>query len=128
MRLIEVPFTIRPRPLLFHPFDVREEIMDTVTRGMTLALESVDIQCRIDMLSGRNISLVHITSHPWEFSEIGSWGHKGKSNAKNLVAFLNEMTALYNVEFLTTSGFSRRWEEQCCPTHSSKHKRPETPA
>jgi peptidoglycan/xylan/chitin deacetylase (PgdA/CDA1 family) len=118
MRLIEVPFMIRPRPLLFHPFDIREEIMDTVSRGMKIALESVDVQCRLDAISGRDTSLLHITSHPWEFSDIGSSIGYGDRNSRNLDKFLEEVTALYHVEFLTVSGFVKMWDEVCCRMHS----------
>lgn len=128
MELVEVPFMVRPRPLFFHPFDIREEVMDTVSRGMKLALESVDLQCRIDMLSGRKISPVHITSHPWEFSQIGPEGRKGELNAGNLEAFLQRITTLYDTKFLTMIDFVEKWEEQCCRIHSSKIENTENPS
>ena len=124
MRLIEVPFMVRPRPLFFHPFDVREEVVDTVSRSMKLALEGVDIQCRIDWLLGKDSSVVHITSHPWEFSEIRPWGRQGQANADRLARFLNELSAVYDVEFLTVSEFTRIWEKKYCPQHSEEERHP----
>jgi peptidoglycan/xylan/chitin deacetylase (PgdA/CDA1 family) len=105
MRLIEVPFMIRPHPFLLHPFDE------------TLALKSTDIHCRIDYLSGRQFSLVHITSHPWEFSDIKPWG-RGKANAEYLTRYLSQLVDFYDVEFLTVGEFARKWENEHCPTHS----------
>ena len=117
MRLVEVPFMIRPRPLLFHPFDIREEVVDTIPRGMALALESVDVQCRIDHLSGRAFSMIHITSHPWEFARVRPWGEKGEENAKNLRSYLANLSGLYDVEFVTVSDFKDLWEKQQCKHH-----------
>jgi peptidoglycan/xylan/chitin deacetylase (PgdA/CDA1 family) len=119
MRIVEVPFMIRPRPLFLHPFDVREEIVDTVARGMALALETVDIQCRLDYLSGKDLSAIHITSHPWEFSQIRPWGGNGKTNTQRLASFLTELSNIYDAEFLTVSGFVRKWEEESCRLHSN---------
>jgi peptidoglycan/xylan/chitin deacetylase (PgdA/CDA1 family) len=122
MRLIEVPFMIRPRPLLLHPFDIREEVVDTISRGMKLALESIEIQCRIDYLSGRDFSIAHITSHPWEFSEIKPWGGKGAANVSRLSRYLSELSSLYELEFLTVAEFTRTWENECCRWHSTRRK------
>ena len=115
--LLEIPFTTRPRPMFLHPFDAREEVMDTVARGMKLAVESVDFQCRIDGLVGRNVTLVHVTSHPWEFSTMKPWGGDGKLNAKRLEAYLNELVSNYDVTFRTVTQFSRTWENEYCPKH-----------
>jgi len=109
LNLIEVPFMIRPRPLFFHPFDIREEVIDTVSRSMKLALESVDVQCRIDSLSGRDFTFVQVTSHPWEFSEMGPWGGEGKANIDRLQRYLDELSRTYEVEFLTVTEFIGRW-------------------
>ena len=119
MHLIEVPFMIRPRPLFWHPFDIREEVVDTIDRGMKLALESVETQCRIDRLLGGHVSQVHITSHPWEFSEIRPWGGRGKANASKLETYISELKSLYDVEFLTVNAFCTEWEKECCPMHTS---------
>lgn len=100
---------IRPRPLFFHPFDIREEVIDTVSRSMKLALESVDVQCRIDSLSGRDFTFVQVTSHPWEFSEMGAWGGEGKANIDRLRRYLDELSRTYEVEFLTVTEFIGRW-------------------
>lgn len=122
MRLVEVPFMIRPRPLLFHPFDVREEVVDTIPRGMALALESVDVQCRIDHLSGKVFSMVHITSHPWEFARVKPWGEKGVENTKNLRSYIGNLLSLYDVEFVTVSDFTDRWKkQQCQPNSKGEH-------
>jgi peptidoglycan/xylan/chitin deacetylase (PgdA/CDA1 family) len=120
LHLIEVPFMIRPRPLLFHPFDIREEVVDTIPRGMKLALESVDIQCRIDYLSGTDFSVVQVTSHPWEFSNTGPWGHKGSVNAERLASYLRELSSLYEAQFLTVAEFTKMWENECCRWHSTR--------
>ena len=125
MNLIEVPFMVRPRPLFFHPFDTREEIMDTVARGMRLALESVEVQCRVDMASGRPFSPIHITSHPWEFSVVGPAIVHGRANAENLTRFLEEITTRYEVNFSTVNDFVEKWEREFCPTHSHKAASPE---
>ncbi len=119
IRLVEVPFMIRPRPLLLHPFDTREELTDTVARGMKLALESVDTQCRIDVLSGRKFSAVHITSHPWEFSARRPDGGNGRKTCERLSAFVEELMSAYDVEFLCVTDYVRKWEKECCPLHSS---------
>lgn len=111
MRLIEVPFMIRPHPLLLHPFD------ETLQRIVKTALKSTDIHCRIDYLSGREFSFVHVTSHPWEFSGVRPWG-RGKANAEYLTRYLSQLAAFYDVEFLTVGEFARRWENEYCPIHS----------
>lgn len=118
MRLLEVPYMTRVQPLFFHPRVFREEVMVTLSRGFKLALESVDIQCRIDSLSGRGFSAVHVTSHPWEFSEIGPWGGSGRANANRLATYLEELTATYDVEFLTVHRFVKLWENKYCQLHS----------
>jgi peptidoglycan/xylan/chitin deacetylase (PgdA/CDA1 family) len=118
MRLMEVPFTIRPRPMLLHPFDVREEVMDTIGRGMKLAMESVQFQCRLDMLSGRDFSVVHVTSHPWEFSDMKPWGGDGRENIRRLEMYLDALLSSYDATFLTVSGFRELWEKKACPLHS----------
>jgi peptidoglycan/xylan/chitin deacetylase (PgdA/CDA1 family) len=118
MRLVEVPFMIRPRPLFLHPFDVREEIMNTVSRSMKLALECVDIQCRIDLLHGKDMSMVHITSHPWEFSKIRPYAAFGQANADRLVRYLDRLSTLYDLTFQTVGEYSRIWEKEYCPLHS----------
>jgi peptidoglycan/xylan/chitin deacetylase (PgdA/CDA1 family) len=123
MQLVEVPFMIRPRPLLFHPFDVREEVVDTIPRGMKLALESVDTQFRIDSLSGREFSFVQITSHPWEFSDVRPWGGNGRANANNLMRYLDKLSSSYEVEFLTIPKFTKLWEDAYCPLHSIRSQR-----
>jgi len=125
MHLVEVPITISPLPLFLNSFH-KEVLMETVFRGIKLALESVDIQCRIDSLLGRDLSVVHINSHPWEFSEIKRvhfseivpWGGQGKANADRLSRFLSELSALYDVKFLTVGGFVRMWESNYCRLHS----------
>lgn len=124
MRLLEVPFTIRARPLFFHPFDAREEVMHTVSKGMDLAMESVSIQCRIDALAGRDISLVHVTSHPWEFSTLKPFGGDGRLNADRLSKYLEALVSMYDVRFCTVQDFSSIWEKVYCDLHSeptSKH-------
>jgi peptidoglycan/xylan/chitin deacetylase (PgdA/CDA1 family) len=123
MNLLEVPFSIRPRPLFLHPFDTREEIMDTVVKGMKLAMESVALQCKIDALAGRDISLVHVTSHPWEFSTLRPWGGDGTVNAKRLKAYLETLTSTYNTKFCTVHEFSTLWEAAYCDLHGSKANR-----
>ena len=120
LHLIEVPFMIRPRPLLLHPFDIREEVVDTIPRGMKLALESVDAQCRVDYLSGRDFSVVQVTSHPWEFSDIRPWGGKGKANVGRLSQYLSELSCSYETQFLTVVEFTKMWENECCPSHSTR--------
>jgi hypothetical protein len=120
MRLIEVPFSIRPRPMFLHPFDVREEVMDTVARGMKLALQSVELQCRIDRLSGREFSLIHVTSHPWEFSHMKVEGIDGKGNIKRLRAYLDELLSRYDTRFLTVAEFTAMYEKESCPMHSKR--------
>jgi peptidoglycan/xylan/chitin deacetylase (PgdA/CDA1 family) len=117
MHLIELPFTIRPRPLALHPFNVREALTQTISRSMRLALETVDMQCRIDVLSGRDLSVVHFASHPWEFSEIPPWGGNGRENAENLADFLHALLDTYDVEFMTVKDFVSRWENDACTFH-----------
>jgi peptidoglycan/xylan/chitin deacetylase (PgdA/CDA1 family) len=117
MRLIEVPFMIRPRPLFLHPFD---DVIDTAARGMKLAIESVNFQARIDMLSGRGFTLVHVTSHPWEFSETKLFGCDGRANAKRLEAFLDELSSSYDARFLTVTEFVGLWERESCHLHSNQ--------
>jgi peptidoglycan/xylan/chitin deacetylase (PgdA/CDA1 family) len=121
--LVEVPFMVRSKPLLFHPYDEREGVVDTVSRGMRLALQAVDIQCRIDSLLGRDVSVIHITSHPWEFSEVRPWGGHGKANANRLTAYLNALSAYYEVTFLTISEFTEMWEKEYCSLHSKREGR-----
>jgi len=123
MCLLEVPFTIRARPLFFHPFDAREEVMDTVAKGMDLAMESVSIQCEIDALAGRDISLVHVTSHPWEFSALKPGGGKGKVNADRLTKYLEALVSTYDVRFCTVHDFSSIWEKGYCDLHSGSASR-----
>jgi peptidoglycan/xylan/chitin deacetylase (PgdA/CDA1 family) len=125
MNLIEVPFMIRPRPLFWHPFDIREEIVDTVDRGMKLALESVEIQCRTDHLLGEKFSMIHITSHPWEFSEIKPWGGRGKANEGRLSRYIEELLSRYEVEFLAVNSFAEKWENEYCSVHSPGPRRRE---
>jgi peptidoglycan/xylan/chitin deacetylase (PgdA/CDA1 family) len=120
MHLLEVPFSTRLSPRFFHPLDFREEIRDTVAREMKLGLRSVEIQCRIDALAGRDISLVHITSHPWEFSAQKSERGDGKINARRLDNFLDQLISLYDVTFLNVSEFTNMWESEYCPIHSHR--------
>jgi len=120
MRLIEVPFTVRPLPNFWHPFDTREEVMDMVGKRLRLALEFVELQCRIDSLSGRHFSVIHATSHPWEFSKAVPGGGDGKRNCKRLETFFDRLVAKRDVEFLTVSQFVNIWEREQCPLHASR--------
>jgi peptidoglycan/xylan/chitin deacetylase (PgdA/CDA1 family) len=120
MRLIEVPFMTRAKSLLLHPFDTREEVMDTCHRSMRLALESVDIQCRIDYLLGMDFSLLHLQSHPWEFSEIRPWGGRGKANARVLAEYFDQLSAKYNVQFLTVGQFAKKWDSEQSRIHAPR--------
>jgi len=124
LRLVEVPFMIRPQPLFLHPFDSREEVVDTVSRGMKLALSGVEVQCRIDSLIGRDYTVLLVTSHPWEFSEIRPAGGQGAANAHRLARYLEGLSARYDVEFLTVSEFVSKWEKEYCPSHSHKGNPP----
>ena len=120
MHLVEVPFTISPR--LPYPFDTSETLTQTLARGMRPALESVDIQCRIDSLSGRNFTVVHITTHPWEFCDARASNGNGQRNVESLHVYLEELSARYDVDFLTVSEFAKRWENECCSLHSTERK------
>jgi len=120
MHLIEVPFTARPQPLFWHPYDTREEVLDMIRRSMRLALECVELQCRIDILSGRHFSVVHVTSHPWEFSNVTGVGGYGKESFKRLQVFFDKLLSTYKIRFLTVSEFTDLWEREWCPLHSSK--------
>lgn len=115
MQLVEVPYVIRPQPLLFMP--TMQEVLDTLVRSPKVALEAVDNQCRMDAASGRDFTLLHVSTHPWEFSDIGPWG-KGKSTAERLERHLNQVSTLYDTEFLTVSEFTRRWENEYCTLHA----------
>ena len=118
--LIEVPFMIRPEPLLFQPY--RQEVIDSFHAGVEFALEGVDIECKLDALAGRDFTLVQVTSHPWEFSDVGPWG-RGSSNAKTLQDYIGQLCAVYDVEFMTVAEFTARWEKEYCPKHGSRTKR-----
>jgi peptidoglycan/xylan/chitin deacetylase (PgdA/CDA1 family) len=120
MHLLEVPFTVRPHPMFWRPFSTREDLLDVMRRSIKLALECVELQCRIDMLAGGIISVVHVTSHPWEFSDVIPTEGYGKDTAKMLRAFFDRLMSMYNVEFLTVSDFTDMWEKDWCPSHSSK--------
>jgi peptidoglycan/xylan/chitin deacetylase (PgdA/CDA1 family) len=119
LRLLEIPFSTRPRPMFLHPFDAREEVMDTVARGMKLAMASVDFQSRLDAMAGRSVTLMHVTSHPWEFSTMKPWGGDGKQNAERLVSYLNELTSYYDVTFFSVKGFSEKWKTEYYSNHSA---------
>jgi peptidoglycan/xylan/chitin deacetylase (PgdA/CDA1 family) len=122
MRLVEVPFTNRPQPLLFHPYDTREEILETVSVSMDLAIRTLNIQLGIDELAGRDFTLVHVTSHPWEFSTKGCYGIDGKTHARNLARYLDELRCRHDVEFLTVREYARKWENRYCPLHSIQNR------
>jgi peptidoglycan/xylan/chitin deacetylase (PgdA/CDA1 family) len=125
LRMLEIPFTIRSRPLLLHPFDVREEVMDTVGRGMDLALESVILQSKLDALAERYGSLLHITSHPWAFSHLNISGEDGKVNSQRLIKYLDLLTSEFDVDFLTVRDFAETWERYNCSSHSGTRRRRE---
>lgn len=55
----------------------------------------------------RGFSIVNVISHPWEFSDYKPWGG-GRANAEHLTRYLSELTAFYDVEFLTVHEFARR--------------------
>ena len=116
MHLVEVPFTTRLQPRFFHPVAFCEEVLDTLAIDLDMALESVEIQCRIDSLSGRDFSVVHVTSHPWEFSELIQ--RSNGANINRLEAYLDRLSGRYDVEYLTVSEFHEAWEREYCPLHS----------
>jgi peptidoglycan/xylan/chitin deacetylase (PgdA/CDA1 family) len=119
MQMIEVPCTVNPR-LMPYPFETNEGVLQWLARDVRSALERVDVQCRLDSLSGRSYTVVHITSHPWEFSEAISQKGCGEMTAKRLSIFLDELSARYDVRYLTVSQFAEKWEKQYCNAHSVK--------
>lgn len=120
MALLEVPYSIRPHPRLFHPLQTPEETLDTVRRAVELALEDFELKCKLDSLSGRELSLLHVTSHPRDFSDTGRWRGDGTANVEGLVKYLDELMARYDVKFLTVTKFLRTWENEYCTFHSTQ--------
>jgi hypothetical protein len=118
MRLIEVPFMIAQSPLFANPWLLERTLLDVASEDMNRAMHAVDLQCRIDLAFGRAFTPIHLTSHPWEFSEIGPWGRDGRARAKVLTQLLGELSANYDTEFLSVDGFRATWETRYCPLHA----------
>jgi peptidoglycan/xylan/chitin deacetylase (PgdA/CDA1 family) len=120
MRLVEVPFMIRLQPLFLHPFSSYEDALETISKDLDVALNSVDAHCRIDSFFGRTHSVVHVSSHPWEFSDLVPRGLGGGKNIRQLDTYLDELSRRYDLEYLTVSEFRQAWEREYCRLHSRK--------
>lgn len=114
--LIEIPHFVRARLMLFHPFDLGESVTQLLSRGTKPAVEDVDLLCRMDSLLGKSSSVVHLSSHPWEFSELD--GRRNKASTQRLVGYLSELMHRFDVEFLTMTEFAAKWEKESCRKHA----------
>lgn len=116
--LIEIAHFVRARLMFFHPFDLGESVTQLLSRGTKPALEDVDLLCRMDTLLGKGSSVLHLSSHPWEFSELD--GEKNKAGTQRLVGYLSELMHRFDVEFLTMTEFAAKWEKQSCHKHAER--------
>jgi peptidoglycan/xylan/chitin deacetylase (PgdA/CDA1 family) len=121
MHIVEVPYMAIPPTLFPKPFQ-EQVLLDIASRSPRIALKIVDIQCRFDHSLGLASSVVHITTHPWQFSNTRPWGRGWLRNLHGLAGFLRELSGLCNVEFLTISDLVRKWENEDCGPHSGERE------
>lgn len=119
-KFLEIPMTVNPIPRLVPHRPFRH----LYPKNVQQAVQTFKL---LSLLNGEeNIPLVIVfLSHPWEFIEIDvPWNLPvGRKRVKLLSQFLEYLSSLPTVRFLTMSEATRAWEERYCPVHAEEDVR-----
>ena len=114
---LEIPMTVNPIPRLVPHRPFRHLYPENVQQ----AVKTFKLLSLLNRNNNTPLVIVFL-SHPWEFIEIDvPWNLPvGRKRVDLLSQFLEYLSSLPAVCFLTMSEATRVWEERYCPVHAEK--------